>query len=331
MLQPPPDNRVDAQHAFIEVGQGEEGRWNVRAGRQPLVFGDERLVGSDISWDNCSARYDGVRLAMRGAGWRWDLFSAAPVDVNPDRVDRASHAERLSGLYASHTAESGAVFEPYVFWKRFRPVRPDATLPAYDLWTPGVRIAAAAWLGFEVVTEMALQGGRFDSNPVAAWAGYWEVAHKLGGGARAPRVTGSYSVGSGDRNPAGGRVSTFNDLNPAGYNGLGFVDPFAWRNLRDLRIGGDWTLLQWRLNAEFHDYRLQTVADGVYVDGGPFLLCDPQAASARLGSRVLLSAARSFGPHADLAFGYARFFPSEYLRAGFPLAHSGFIAWTLHL
>jgi hypothetical protein len=104
---PAHDNCVDLQQAFADFGAGEAGRWNIRAGRQPLAFGDERLVGSDSFWCNRSQPYDGVRGTLRHGGWRWDLFSASPVEIHRSRPDAIGSSERLSGRYGSWSRPSG--------------------------------------------------------------------------------------------------------------------------------------------------------------------------------------------------------------------------------
>jgi hypothetical protein len=72
------DNDMDVQYGYAELGSKIQ-RWSVRAGRQPLAFGDERLVGADGSWDNRGQAFDGVRASLSRGQWNWDLFSANPV------------------------------------------------------------------------------------------------------------------------------------------------------------------------------------------------------------------------------------------------------------
>ncbi len=58
----------------------------------------------------------------------------------------------------------------------------------------------------------------------------------------------STTLPSGDNHPGDGRHTTFDDLYPAGYNKYGMADPFAWRNLRNVSGGVDWSLSQrWRV------------------------------------------------------------------------------------
>ncbi|MFN7996666.1 MAG: alginate export family protein [Bryobacteraceae bacterium] len=325
-----PDNHLDILHGFTELGHGDEGPWRLRIGRQPLAFGDERLIGSDSFWCNNSQRFDSVRGTVRHGLWQVDLFTASPIDIIRDRVDPIRTSDLLSGIYGSWSKQASTV-EPYMLWKRSRPRRMEPNLgDRYDLLTPGARVSLSVGYGFQAVTEVALQRGRVGAKPVTAWAGYWELSRRFGADESAPRVALSYSQASGDANGSDGRVGTFNDLNPAAYNGCGFFEPFSWRNIRDLRIATEWSLpAKWKLTAELHHYWLATVNDGVYVDEGPYVAYDPMAPSSRLGARALARVQRDFGAHLELGIGYARFFPSAYLKSGMSLHNSAFISWTM--
>ncbi len=322
------DNHLDVQYLYADLGTE---RASLRMGRQALSFGDERLLGADGLWDNRSQRFDGVRSTFQTGAWEWDVFSATPVEIRPTQWDPVSGAERLSGAYG-HRSIRNMVWEPYIFWKRTRTPLTNNAIERADLWTPGLRAAIPAGWGFDSVIEMAVQRGIVTENRVSAWAGYWELSRPFNDVEGAPRLTVSYSYASGDGNSRDRRNGTFSDLYPAGFNGCGFFEPFAWRNVRDLRAGAEWTI--WGgsgFATEFHRYWLANLADGAYFDGGPPVVFDPAASSPSLGSRLLFRARHSFGSHFDAAAGYAKFFPGRYLQHGLSLSHSAFISWTARL
>lgn len=326
------DNHVSIRHVFAEFGAGENGAWNLRIGRQSLAFGDERLVGADSFWSNRSQRFDGVRGTLRRGRWRWDVFTARPVQIFPNRPDPINTSERLSGAYANWSNDSGGVIEPYLLWKRARHSEGNGSpVDNFDYWTPGLRLATPPlWLGFQALTEMATQRGNVAGAPVSAWAGYWELSRRMGVTETAPRLALSFSRASGG-DLSDGRVRTFNDLNPAGYNGCGLLEPFSWRNIQDLRLASEWSLpLKWRSNVEFHKYWLASIKDGVYVDEGPYVAYIANATSSRLGSRIMAHAHRGFGTHFEFALGYAKFFAAPYMNSIKSFSHTVFLSWTLH-
>jgi hypothetical protein len=327
------DNHMDVQYGYAELGARNE-RWGVRAGRQPLAFGDERLVGADTSWDNRGQAIDGIRAWLSRGEWRWDIFSAHPVRMLSTDPDPIGGRELFSGVYGSWKKGHTKV-EPYVVssWVRTSAATGMSSLPS-NLWTSGMRVVAPVGLGFEAVTEMALQRGSYSelgriTAPVSAWAGYWELGYPFSNDTA--RIRFSYTQASGG-NIGDRRVGTFNDLHPAGFNDCGFFEPFAWRNIRNLGAGGRKTAFgKWNLTAEFHIYWLASLKDGVYIDEGPYVAFNPYAASSRLGSRLLAGAQRNFGSHFETAFGYAKFFRADYLKAGTAISHSAFISWTARL
>ena len=318
------DNHSDLQYAYVDIGAEDGGGWRIRVGRQPLAFGDERLVGADSLWSNRAQRFDGVRMTVKWSGWHWDAFSVTATPVLPGGFDKFTSPERLSGLYGSWSLLN-TVVEPYVLWNR-------VSGASSSLLTPGARLATRVTSRMDIIAEGALQRGTVASAPVAAWAAYAEGGYRLGENDKSPRLSLSYSHATGDEHAHDGRAGTFNDLHPAGYNSCGFLEPFAWRNIRDLRFGGEWSgPHSWHMRADFHADWLATVADGLYVDEGPFVAYNPGAGSSRLGSRLVFMAQHNLGAHSYAAFGYGRFWAAEYLKQGMSRSNSAFVSWNLSL
>jgi hypothetical protein len=318
-----PENRADVQYAYADVGSDGSG-WKLRVGRQPLAFGDERLVGADAWWDNRGQRFDGVRATWKSPHWQWDAFTATATEILPRGLDRFTGPQRLAGVYGAWSHGSTAL-EPYVFWNQ-------ATDEDSRLWTPGVRLASGLTRGWDVIAEAAAQGGSAGGVPVRAWAVSGEIGYRPGRSDKSPRLALSYSHGSGDDNPRDRRIGTFNDLHPAGYNACGFFEPFSWRNIRDLRVSAEWSGGgPWQIRSEFHAYWLATLHDGVYVDQGPWVAYDPAAPSSHLGSRALVMVRRGWGDHFEAAAGYARFFAADYMKKGAIQANTAFLSWNVRL
>ncbi len=260
-------NSLDVRHAYAELGKAEATGWLIRAGRQALSFGDERLIGSDDTWCNHGRSYDAVRATLRGSAWSADVFSASVVDILPNRPDRWwTPQNRVSGVYGSwRSAARHLTVEPYVFWTRRMAAAAGADDPTSgsNTWTPGAKVTTELPLFFSATTEMAFQTGWAGNRPVQAWAGYWELAHRLGRTESSPRVVAGYAYASGDRNSRDNRSGTFDDLYPGGFNSCGFLNPFAWRNVRDLSGSAQWSPRpKWTLTTEIHQYWLATTQDG---------------------------------------------------------------------
>ena len=286
-------------------------------GRQPLSFGDERLIGVDDPWSNRSQRFDGAVVSWSNPQWRWDVFSATLAPSLPNSLDPISAKDRVSGAYGHwSTDRHHLLFEPFVFWTRKRQPLPGGETPGqWSIWTPGMRLGTDLPFGLTFASETVLQGGHGVGRSIGAWASAVTIARHIGGGDRSPEISAGYNFASGDRSQYDGHQGTFDDLYPAGYNGCGSLDPFAWRNLRDVTWGADWRPRgNWHLAAEVHHYWLATTRDGLYADEGGYLVFAPQASSSRIGSQANVMAQYKRSSFWDISLGYARLFAGPYLR-----------------
>jgi alginate export protein len=75
-------DNADLRQAYLDVGVNGESPWVLRVGRQPLVFGDMRLV-STSNWSNVGPNYDAVRLTHTRPGVRLDWFASLVVTPGP--------------------------------------------------------------------------------------------------------------------------------------------------------------------------------------------------------------------------------------------------------
>lgn len=318
------ENLLDAQYAYVELGLEENGRWMVRLGRQPLELGDGRLIGADNFWDNRARSFEGIRATLNHRSLSWDVFLVTPTTVLARRLDPRGASARLSGVAASwHRADVS--FQPYLLLHQSRAGGLSM------LWGPGLRMNAAFGLGWSGGTEMVLERGRSQGLQVAAWAGHWEISHALAQGANAPKFTVGYSFASG-RDGNDQRVNTFDDLYPAGYNSCGFIEPFPWRNIKDLSGALEWQrTTNWRVTAEVHRYSRATTRDGIYVDGGP-PVASANTSPAKLGFRLNGSVHRSLNAHAALAAGYV-WFPAaaSVVDSGVEHGHGFFLSFTVRI
>src|SRR5215213_8397241 len=55
---PPFRGPLDLRMAYADIGDTQKGRWSVRAGRQELAFGEQRLIGH-LNWTNTARTFDG--------------------------------------------------------------------------------------------------------------------------------------------------------------------------------------------------------------------------------------------------------------------------------
>jgi hypothetical protein len=323
-------NSLDTRLAYAEVGNLEQGAWGLRAGRQELAFGDERLVGADSYWDAFGLSFDAVRLSVGKGRVRMDGFAALPVEPLHGALDRIAAGEQVYGLYTRITHRGSAVLEPYFLWRHSREALDEwDNFGTRDVHTYGVRGAGDLPRNFDYNLETAFQRGHVVNDRIGAWAGHWELGYKFGSDDLAPRLALEYNHASGDSNPGDSRQQTFNDFFPSGYTQYGLKTPYRWRNLHHLASAVTWKFRpRWVLRGGFRALWLASMADGLYADGGDYLVRNPEATSAHIGNQLCLLAGYESSSVWRLHLGYARLFPGAYLRES---TYDGALSSSLNL
>ena len=168
-------NTFDLRQAYIDFGHAEEG-WQLRAGRQEIAVGDERLVGADSYWDCFGQAFDAIRLGFAGVKFHVDAFTGFRVQPARRRLDPFDTASRISGLSVRFKTPAEGVLEPYFLWKRGSDTLDRSEHPGHrDVLTPGVRAQGILPRSLDYNVEMALQRGHVVDDRISAWAGHWEL------------------------------------------------------------------------------------------------------------------------------------------------------------
>lgn len=229
--------------AFVDIG-APASRVALRAGRQELVYGDQRLVGH-VSWLNAARTCDGARLTLRTSPFSVDAFAVSVVRTLVDEFDRSGAGNRFAGAYATTTRIiPGATVEPYLFWKRDVNLRGErGAVGDLQHATAGARIAGKLPARLDYGVEMALQRGSLAAEDVRAWAGHWQLRAPLPGPG-AMTLTGEYNFASGDADSSDGVRGTFDQLYPTPHDKTGLADQVGWKNIHHLRASVEFTPLK---------------------------------------------------------------------------------------
>lgn len=322
-------NPADLHEVYAELGDRNASRWRLRAGRQGLSFGVERLVGFS-DWSNTGRLFDAVRLSYSGRRTRLDWFASTLVRPDPHRIDRFRRDTQFHGFQTSlGSPNSGSLVEPYLFWKK-------TAVPAgfEQAWTAGARLLGQLPHAFDYEAEVAFQTGRFEREPLRSWAGAWILGRRLGSGPRAPRVLFELDHASGDRDPADGRRGTFDQLYPTNHSKYGIADRIGWRNMRAARAGlvlrpG----VRWTVGLDYYSFWLASKEDYLYGADGTPVLRNPRAGSKHIHQEFNAQARAPLTEFFELSFGYARVFPGRFLRETSPASPVNFVfaMWRLRL
>jgi hypothetical protein len=305
-------NPFHIRQAYAEFGNGETG-WLVRAGRQELVMGDERLVGADSDWDSLGQVFDAVRVGYSRGRINATGFMGYRIQPTETAMDRYDRTSRMAGLSVQIKTWNDGILEPYTMWKHGADTL-DQT-GNLDVVASGIRAKGGLPRDLEYNVEMAIERGHVAADQMSAWAGHWELGWKPFGEDSRVRLAAEYNFASGDNDPSDGRHGTFDDMYPAGYNKFGMKDPFIWRNVRFPAVGVEVAATKhWTFNAGYRRFSLATAQDGLYTGGEEYMVRNAEARSSYIGSQALVSAMYSPSKRWKVGAGFGYLLPGEYLR-----------------
>ena len=311
----------DLRQAYAEIGANQS-PVSLTVGRQALIYGDQRLVGAP-NWSNTSRVFDGVKLQVRGAGARLDLFSASVVRNDPDRrLNRWVEDTYLHGLYgALEEVIPGSTLEPYLLVQTTPSVVNELNARGdLDRYTLGFRAWAKGLGPWDYNAALVRQWGQAAGAEIRAWAYYGELGYSIE--ARlSPRLYAHYSFGSGDRDPGDGRAGGFVDLYPTTHGLYGHTDRVGWRNLKNLRLGAELKPhAKLGLQFDFHSFWLASRQDALYSPAGRLSVTPPPggARDAKIGNEVNALFKVAVTKTFSLGGGLGYLFPGPFLKANTP-------------
>lgn len=216
---PPPTQQdpADVLQAHVESRfAAGDSRLAVRLGRQQLSLGASRLVSVRES-PNVRRAFDGARLTWNTKqGMQADTFYmrlVAPQDGNFD--DHSSAQQVLWGVYGT---TSGPVFLGLKADFYYLGFRKDAAQFAFGQGDEQRHSVGTRLFGARGRTDWNLEGvwqwGTFGADSIRAWTLSADLGYTLESSPLTPRLGFKADVISGDRDPADGRLGTFNPLYP---------------------------------------------------------------------------------------------------------------------
>lgn len=317
---PPFEDTFDLRQAYVELGNVESNKLGLRAGRQEMVFGEQRLVGH-VSWLNTARAFDAVRATYRNKHVRVDAFAASVVNVREAEFNKRTDGNNFHGVYTVlNTLVPKGTVEPYVFWRLARGVRSEAGgLQKLNFQTYGVRSAGKLPARFDYNMDVAGQAGSLGPEDVQAWAGHWLLGYTVAA-KYTPRVIAEYNYATGDPDPADGHREAFDQLYPTPHDKYGLADQVGWKNIHHIRSGVELKpSAKLALSGGYHSWWLASTRDGLYNAGGALLARVADGSAGRhVGQEGDMQAVYTVNAQIQLSGGYARIFPGTFLQRATP-------------
>ena len=102
---------------YIQVGSSTSGWADALAGRQVLLFGDERVIGPS-NWLNVGRTFDVARVDLHHPWFDVAVFGSSVVPGSNTFLHRAIPGNNFYGIYGSFkNIIPRSTFEPYVLWR----------------------------------------------------------------------------------------------------------------------------------------------------------------------------------------------------------------------
>lgn len=322
---PPFQDSADLRQAYFEIG-GEAHPFTLRAGRQEITLGEERLVGAS-NWANAARSFDAVRADWRAPGVKLGAFASAVVVTREGSFDRHVQGNNLHAIYAVfERVIPRAKVEPYFLWRVAPAVRSEFGMAGkLDSRTVGFRIVGVLDKSTNYVTEVAMQRGSWAGDAIGAWAGHFRVERVLAP-RRGVKLRLEYNHASGDRDPADRRLNTFDVLYPTPHDKYGLADQVGWKNVEHAGVVVE-TKPRARLSlqAKFHTWWLANARDGLYNAPGTLIARDVSGRSGRhVGEEIDGQLLYAAGKQLSFGAGVGHIFPAAFVKRNTPGAHFTF-------
>ncbi len=300
------DDAFDLRQGYFEFGNAKEFPLTLRAGRQVLSYGDERVIGA-FDWNNIGRTFDAVKLRWEEKMWWLDAFVSSVVvpergSYNQSDLFNGNETEReqiFSGLYFNTVALGPQSIDLYALHLHENlPLAKGDT----NFATFGVRIVSKPGafapemsasdgkmvadgksmadsksapppmkkkpVGLDYSFEGAFQTGKVRGLDLTAWAVHGALGYTFDI-PWLPRVALGYSYGSGDGDPLDGDIETFQNLFPTNHKFYGQMDVFSWQNIHDLELNFRvQPVKKVSIRADYHAFFLASTDDAWYRANG---------------------------------------------------------------
>jgi len=353
------DDALDLRLASVTWGNPKKSPFTVTLGRQILAFGEERLVGSS-EWNNFARTFDAGKLSWDIVPGKTtaSAFVGSVVNVQETtsgsgwKADHSSTNDLFSGVYVTQKLNATQVLDGYLLWrdkKDNNPIysAPTAAIPVpsrtaagydigQDVFTLGARYFAPPMAGkFDGEFEGAFQWGDVNRQTTAAVGQYAGTSSTLDQQAWAlhslfgytpPNMPGKlridfeYNLASGDTNRNDGKNGSFMNMFPSNHKFYGFMDVFAWKNLREAVATVRFVPIpKTSVRIDYHRFSLYSNQDAWYRANAVAtvrpLNAAAQTAPTRAGEELDVTATWTPRPVLVIDAGWSHFFAGPYLRA----------------
>jgi hypothetical protein len=318
----PSSDEIDLHQAYVTLGNPKQFPVSLKAGRQEMTYGDERVIGVS-DWNNTGRVFDAVKLRYEDANMWVDGFMSRTLTPDDNNFNLSDDYDMFSGIYAS--SKTLLPFQESQMYFLARNTGVGTTTSPRDLYTIGLRMKSLPnkLKGWDYTVEWLDQmgsinsgGKRLDQDAMALCVNGGYTWTKTFG---SPRVGLEYNYSSGDSNPNDNKSETLDPLFGTNHKLFGYMDYVSWRNIHAPRLTS--SLKPWKpllLTLDYYLYWLADNHDSFYPQSGSGRNANgygrnPQYSSF-IGSELNLDATYTINSWASIRAGYGHFFIGDYIK-----------------
>lgn len=316
---PRPTDRdsIDVHQLFADVAvkTSEDGRLALRAGRQEMSYGSERLISVREGLNNRRA-FDAVRLLYHQDSVNADAFFSSPVEVDRGAFDDQNIRDVwFWGAYATvpFPRLSGIKLDLYYLGLRNPHVVYAQGAGSEERHTIGARFFGKLdhW---DFNHEAVYQFGRFGSGDISAWSIATDHGYTIEGVWGTPRLGLKAAIAGGDRDPNNSDLQTLNPLFPRGnyfteaalLGPQNFFDVHPCLQLRPFP--------KWSFETGVDFYWRESLDDGIYTPGGSVIYQGDSNLARFVGTDFSFVIGWQATRHINISAGYTHFFAGQFIR-----------------
>jgi hypothetical protein len=321
-------NNLDLHESYVLIDEFFGTPLSLKVGRQELVYGDQRLVGS-FGWSNNGRSFDAAKTMYRSDQVDVDFVASKITDV----AGKDDNDSDFYILYSTVKTIPNNSLDLYLMLLRDGGATPiigtNTVLANADesqsLWTYGLRLKGAA-AGVDYTAEFAFQTGEIntagtdydlDANAYAIRVGYTIPGAPMG-----IRVGVEYAYASGDDDATDNDLETFTNLFPTNHGHYGNADVQGWRNIEAWNINASAKVnAKTSVKISYWDFTLAEEDDSWYSAGdwnSAVTASDARTACStcddEVGQELDLSIKYKYNSAVTLMAGVSRFFAGDHLK-----------------
>jgi len=313
-------DQLSIMQAFLDidfkVGQVYMG---LRAGRQELSFGAERIIGTGDG-PNVRQHFDGLKYSVKTNHAVGTFLLVNPVKTNYGVFDNTTNKNsRIYGTYWNFDLKKSNLLELYFLRNNLKEISVESDTVHENRNSFGVRLSNTG-VNFYYDTEFTLQTGNYGFKNVSAFHLTSIIGYQWWDAPRSPRLQIKGSVYSGNKEAGGVKVNFFHPVSakPPVHN----MVPIGPANIILLAPEGGFTITE-EITLSFRYFALwrYSVNDGLYTTRADHMTRIPDIGGVRKGAFVM----NGFNSQIDYTFNshFSFYISTGYFVAGEYIKNTG--------